>query len=77
MAEVLFERVKSDLDHASDRELEADRAGDFMGWALLDPRAAVARLEKVRISPGPDLNADLSRPPSRSSSACPTSSVGE
>ncbi len=61
VAEALFERIKSDLDHASDRELAADRAGDFMGWALLDPRAAVARLEKVRISPGPDLNADLSR----------------
>ncbi len=61
VAEALFERVKSDLDHASDRELAADRAGDFLGWALIDPRAAVARLEKVRISPGPDLNADLSR----------------
>ena len=61
VAQALFERVRADLDHTNDQVLAAGRMQDFLDWALLDPRAATARLEKVPVTPQLELNADLSR----------------
>ncbi len=63
VAQVLFERVRADLDNTDDRVLAADptRTDDFLGWVLLDPRAAVARLEKVPVNPKFEQNADFTR----------------
>jgi hypothetical protein len=41
--------VRTEIEQADDREL-ADWGIQFLAWSLLDPRAAVARLEQLPIS---------------------------
>jgi hypothetical protein len=48
-ATALFEPVRVWMDHAGDQEL-ANSAVEFQAWSILDPRAAVARLEQVPIA---------------------------
>ena len=60
VAAALFEPTRERIEHAEDRELATWRA-EFLAWSLFDPRAAVARLEKVPVSDDPDSNANAAR----------------
>ena len=60
VAAALFEPVRDQLEKTDDREL-ADDSVDFLGWSILDPRAAVARLEQVPITRGLEQGADSAR----------------
>ena len=53
VAAALFETSRDRIEHTEDREL-ASWFPEFEAWASFDPRAAVARLEKVPV--GPDLS---------------------
>ena len=46
VAAAVLEPVRVQIEQTDDREL-ADWGGQFLGWALFDPCAAVARLEQV------------------------------
>jgi hypothetical protein len=46
LAAALFEPVREKIESADDRELTKSDF-EFECWSLLDPRAAVARLEKI------------------------------
>ena len=52
VAAAMFEPIRARMEHTEDR-----RAGDwgceFQAWSLFDPRAAVARLERVPVNPEP------------------------
>jgi hypothetical protein len=50
-AAALFEPVRDLMEQADDREL-AGWANQFLGWSIFDPRAAVARLERVPVATG-------------------------
>ncbi len=58
VAAALFEPSRARMEHTEDREL-ATWSNEFLAGSLFDPRAAVARLEKVPVSsdPGKDANA--------------------
>ncbi len=58
VAAALFEPSRARMEHTEDREL-ATWSNEFLAGSLFDPRAAVARLEKVPVSsdPGRDANA--------------------
>jgi hypothetical protein len=57
-AAALLERGLARMEHTEDIEL-ATWGSEFLAWSLVDPRAAVARLERVPVStaPGPRANA--------------------
>ncbi|HZW33300.1 MAG TPA: hypothetical protein VFF52_21460 [Isosphaeraceae bacterium] len=62
VAQVLFQPVRAQIEHTDNLELAGSSWADaFLGWSLLDPRAAVARLEKVPVTPRLELNADWAR----------------
>jgi len=58
VAAALFEPSRDRIDHTEDREL-ATWSSEFEAWASFDPRAAVARLEKVPV--GPDATTNYAR----------------
>ena len=58
VAAALFEPSRDRIEHAEDREL-ATWSSEFEAWASFDPRAAVARLERVPV--GPDASANAAR----------------
>ena len=58
VAAALFEPSRDRIEHTEDREL-ATWFSEFEAWSSFDPRAAVARLEKVPV--GPDLSSDDAR----------------
>ncbi len=60
VAAVLFEPVRDQLERTDESAL-ARASAEFLSWSILDPRAAVARLEKVPVSPKLDLDADSAR----------------
>jgi hypothetical protein len=60
VAAVLFEPVRDQLERTKESAL-ARASAEFLSWSILDPRAAVARLEKVPVSPKLDLDADSAR----------------
>ncbi|MFI5459024.1 MAG: hypothetical protein ACHRXM_26645 [Isosphaerales bacterium] len=60
VAAALFESRRARMDQTNGDEL-ATWAIDFRAWSLLDPRAAVARLEKLPIDPKLPLNAIRAR----------------
>ena len=52
VAAVVFEPVRAWLEHADDRELARPVVPlAFQAWSLIDPRAAVARLEQLPVTP--------------------------
>lgn len=55
VAAALFEPIRVAMERTDDLDL-AGRAIEFQGWSILDPRAAVARLEQVPIATGPGAN---------------------
>jgi hypothetical protein len=60
VAAALFEPMRVQIEQTDDQEL-ARSPDDFLGWAIFDPRKAVARLEQVPILRGPELGADSAR----------------
>jgi hypothetical protein len=54
VAATLFEPARARLERADDLDTVASRY-DFLTWSLFDPRAAVARLERIPINPNPAL----------------------
>jgi hypothetical protein len=58
VAAALFEPSRDRIEHTEDREL-ATWSSEFEAWASFDPRAAVARLEKVPV--GPDASTNTAR----------------
>ncbi len=58
MAAALFETSRDRIDHTEDREL-VTWFSEFEAWASFDPRAAVARLEKLPV--GPDVSTNDAR----------------
>ncbi|MGP0065699.1 MAG: carboxypeptidase regulatory-like domain-containing protein [Isosphaeraceae bacterium] len=52
VAAALFDSSRDRIEHAEDREL-ANLSSEFETWSSFDPRAAVARLERVPVSPDP------------------------
>jgi Carboxypeptidase regulatory-like domain len=51
-AALVFERVREWLEHADDRDLARPVVPiAFEAWSLIDPRAAVARLEQLPVTP--------------------------
>jgi hypothetical protein len=61
VAQALFEHVRTELDRTDDSELASRWPVEFLGWSFLDPRATVARLEKVPVSSQLAMNADFTR----------------
>ena len=52
VAAILFEPVRAGLEHADERELTRPVVPiAFQAWSLIDPRAAVARLEQLPVTP--------------------------
>jgi Carboxypeptidase regulatory-like domain len=60
VASALFEQVRTGMEHADDATL-ARSTFEFLAWSVFDPRAAVARLEQVPISPKLEPGADFAR----------------
>jgi hypothetical protein len=60
VAATLFDPVRAEIEHADDREL-VGWPHVFLAWSMVDPRAAVARIERLPIDPKFDLSADLAR----------------
>jgi len=60
VAAALFEPIRAQMED-DDLVLTRSHAAEFWGWSTFDPRAAVARLEKVPVSPKLELNADSAR----------------
>jgi hypothetical protein len=60
VAEVLFEPIRGQMERDDDLALGLESTA-FLGWSIFDPRAAVARLEKLPVNPRLDLNADYVR----------------
>ncbi len=60
VAAALFEPMRVQIEQTDDQEL-ARSPDDFLGWAIFDPRKAVARLEQVPILRGSELGADSAR----------------
>jgi hypothetical protein len=58
VAAALFESCRDRIEHTEDREL-ATWYSEFEAWSSFDPRAAVARLEKIPF--GPDLSPNDAR----------------
>ncbi len=58
VAAALFEPSRQRIEQTDDRDL-ATWNTEFLAWSLFDPRAAVARLERIPVSrdPAPDANA--------------------
>ncbi len=56
VAAALFEPSRDRIEHTEDPEL-ATWSAEFEAWASFDPRAAVARLEKVPVGPDARTNA--------------------
>ncbi len=52
VAAALFEPARARLEKTADPDLATERY-DFLTWSLIDPRAAVARLESTPINPNP------------------------
>ena len=52
VAAVLFDSVRTGMEQMDDLEL-AGSSVDFLGWSMFDPRAAVARLEDLRVASEP------------------------
>jgi hypothetical protein len=51
----LFEPIRAWIEHADDRELARPLAPlAFQAWSVVDPRAAVARLEQLPVTPMAD-----------------------
>jgi hypothetical protein len=57
VAEALFEPIRDQMEKADDVALALESTA-FLGWSIFDPRASVARLEKLPVNPRLDLNAD-------------------
>jgi len=60
LAAALFEPSRAQMEQTDDREL-ATWAAEFRAWSFFDPRAAVARLEKLPIDSKLQLNAIRAR----------------
>ncbi|HZW32785.1 MAG TPA: carboxypeptidase-like regulatory domain-containing protein, partial [Isosphaeraceae bacterium] len=60
VAAALFEPIRARMEHTEDQEL-ATWGIEFAAWSLFDPRAAVARLEKVPVSNDPGRDANRAR----------------
>jgi hypothetical protein len=62
VAAAVFEPVRSSLANADDPELAGGAWSlAFEAWSILDPRAAVAKLEQVPVKPARDLRDDYIR----------------
>ena len=55
VAAALFESSRDRIEHTEDREL-ATWSSEFEAWSSFDPRAAVARLEKIPVGADPSPN---------------------
>ena len=55
VAAALFESSRDRIEHTEDREL-ATWSSEFEAWSSFDPRAAVARLEKIPVAADPSPN---------------------
>ncbi len=55
VAAALFESSRHRIEHTEDREL-ATWSSEFEAWSSFDPRAAVARLEKIPVGADPSPN---------------------
>ncbi|MFI5459022.1 MAG: carboxypeptidase-like regulatory domain-containing protein [Isosphaerales bacterium] len=62
VAAALFEPIRVQMED-DDLVLARSPEAEFWGWSIFDPRAAVARLEKVPVSPRLGLDADYARRP--------------
>ena len=51
VAAALFEPVRTEMEQTDERAL-AEWGNQFLSWSIFDPRAAVARLEKIPIAVG-------------------------
>jgi hypothetical protein len=60
VAAALFEPSRARMEHTEDREL-ATWDIEFVAWSLFDPRAAVARLERVPVPRDPGVMANATR----------------
>ena len=60
VAAALFEPIRVHMEHSDDLP-RVGLAEEFLGWSIFDPRAAVARLEQMPVSPNFGLDADYAR----------------
>ncbi len=56
VAAALFEPVRALMEQTDEGELAKSTDG-FLSWSIFDPRAAVARLEQMRATTGPETSA--------------------